>query len=695
MPSCDLLVVDGEYQGINYLFLDNDDKFYITDTFGVDSLTILSEQLPTYVLQDVDYVRDLILPNLIVMDNLSLTDSMNIKRIYYGAKLETFSARSFINLSVDIQLDISEDCKELKSINNSIFSKDGKELFYLSKNDSFESYSSTLKKIKSYAISKLQEDIVLNKHIQIENSAINVSSINHLTIENGAEFDNESFVGLRNIQELSVDTWELKYNRLFNGVLIEKANVTSFDASINGIVLNKLIVHKAKLNKYAFNDLSIQYLEISNVEYIDAEAFAGAHIEKLVLRNIKDIKPLAFAGSDITDIKVEDSAGYILRDGCLYNASALIYCFDKTIERFACPKGIQRIYGSSFESCNKLEFFESIHSNIFIDDTAFNGCNNLSEIKIVPLKNNTILRVFGSSKLKKIEFYGDRVPRKYFSNQKNLETVVLHNTIELADLAFANCDKMHTVIGIEKILTFGDLAFYNCASIKELTINSECNRIGISCFLRCDALMNVNKPITCFEIQNNISYKDVFGESGKKVTITQGNIPDEYFSGAHWLDEINLTSKTIKIGNKAFSGCTCITELVIPDTVQNVGTTVLEGCLGLTKLTLPYVGANKDSIQPLSCLFGENDTSKLQEIKITSTNELVSRMFEKAPVLEVITFNENVVNIPDECFYNLNRLKKITGIEKVAEIGARAFYGCAKIQALNLSTLNKLGENAF
>lgn len=696
LPTCDLLVVEQVYQGLNYLFLDNDNEFYINDSFGVESLTILSEELPSYALQGIDYVNDLHLPNLIAMEDLSLNDNMNLRRIFYGASIHAFSGKVLNNLQSEIQLVIDENCNALKSVNNSIFSKDGTELFYLSKSDDFGKYSADLRVIKSYAIFRDFGDFSLNKSLFLETNSINVANIGHLNIEQGVRFDNTAIIGLSNIERLTVDLWQESINVLLNGVLIKEAKINTLNSSLRNLEFDNFSIAKARLDRAAFDKVSIQNLEISNVEHIGAYAFTGAIIHKLVLRNAKDIKPLAFAGSNIKVVEIVESDGYVLRDGCLYNETSLIYCFDKSIERYVCGKGLHRIFGAAFEGCDKLEYFESIHTNISIDENVFVGCNNLFEIKIATLQQGVISRIFGSDKLKKIEFYGNKVPRKYFYKQNALETVVLHGAVEIADLAFANCRNLVTIKGLENIVAYGDYSFYNCSSIDELAISNSCNRIGLGTFVGCDSLGNILMPIVPFEIDNHITYKDVFGESGKRVVITKGNIPDQYFLGASDVESIKISSNDINsIGEYAFSGCTSLEAFAIPNTVEKIGKEIFSGCTNLTDLTLPYIGETKESIQPLSYLFGENCSCGLKEIIVTSSICLASRMFSIATSLEKITFNSNVTTIPDECFYNLYNLIEIKGFEKVLDVGNRAFYGCAKVSTLNLSNINKLGEKAF
>lgn len=69
--------------------------------------------------------------------------------------------------------------------------------------------------------------------------------------------------------------------------------------------------------------------------------------------------------------------------------------------------------------------------------------------------------------------------------------------------------------------------------------------------------------------------------------------------------------------------------------------------------------------------------------------------FATSIALETVNIGENVTNIPDYAFYNCTRLASITFPNSVTGIGEKAFYSTAISELTIVSSVERIGNNAF
>ena len=191
-------------------------------------------------------------------------------------------------------------------------------------------------------------------------------------------------------------------------------------------------------------------------------------------------------------------------------------------------------------------------------------------------------------------------------------------------------------------------------------------------------------------------------------------LPDKafYFS---YIKDYKLPKTLKKIGKEAFSYNVLLKELIIPESVEEIGKNLLFYSVEIRKVKLPK------KLKVLNkLLFG--NCIKLEEVNIPSeVREIYSGVFYgclKAPAsiavlpetveildgdiyygvpsIECVTVPSKV-RILNETYWAVPNLRKaIILTDKLDRIGDLAFYGCAKLEEVNIPDgVTQIGEGAF
>ena len=191
-------------------------------------------------------------------------------------------------------------------------------------------------------------------------------------------------------------------------------------------------------------------------------------------------------------------------------------------------------------------------------------------------------------------------------------------------------------------------------------------------------------------------------------------LPDKafYFS---YIKDYKLPKTLKKIGKGAFSYNVLLKELIIPESVEEIGKNLLFYSIEIRKVKLP------EKLKVLNeLLFG--NCIKLEEVNIPSeVREIYSGVFYgclKAPA-SIAVLPETVEILDGEIYYGVpsiecvtvpskvrilnetywavpNLRKAIILTDKLDRIGDLAFYGCAKLEEVNIPDgVTQIGEGAF
>ena len=237
-------------------------------------------------------------------------------------------------------------------------------------------------------------------------------------------------------------------------------------------------------------------------------------------------------------------------------------------------------------------------------------------------------------------------------------------------------------------------------------------------------------PTTCFKVQiseidnqsDHITLKDGVLYSKDMSRLIFCWQKKEYFSGAQSvkviepfafclqtrLQNIELHSDIISIGNAAFMGCEALEHIIIPRSVMEIKSDTFDGCISLKSVELhdeiTQIGRDAfrhcDALQKivlprnLKYLNSFECCYSLHEIDIpSSVKEIDGFMF--CDNLRKVILHSGVREIRDYAFRFCKRLATINFPKGLETIGVRAFYPSNMVRAVFPNSLKRIGAEAF
>ncbi len=187
-----------------------------------------------------------------------------------------------------------------------------------------------------------------------------------------------------------------------------------------------------RIEEKAFNQcMALRELNLpSTVTYIGDAAFRWCGLSALTLPDaLTHLGADAFSGSELASIRI--------------------------------PAGITAIPQGAFQNCKKL--------------TAVTIPNHVTSIGYYAFENSGLTSITLPASVKKIGWMA-------FERCEQLLSVRIEGAIELADRAFAACDRLQTVTLNEGLLSIGDRAFAYCPQLSPVTIPSSVTTFGEAVF---------------------------------------------------------------------------------------------------------------------------------------------------------------------------------------------------------------------
>lgn len=330
---------------------------------------------------------------------------------------------------------------------------------------------------------------------------------------------------------------------------------------IKDVLLENITIKNCNINNYAlYGCKSLKSIEILNreakpdekeedakkdVKQIGTGAFENCTnlVNAVIPGNVTSIGNKAFYHcGKLMNITVDsENEYYSSPNGVLFNKKETIliqYPIGITESSYAVPNSVQRINNNAFSGCNNLTNITIPNSVTVIGNNAFESCGNLTSMTIPD------------------------------------------SVTDVDDSAFIDCSSLADVTIGNSVVNIGSSAFKKCSSLTNVTIPGSVTSIGNSAFSECVSLTNIIVD------SDNKSYSSLNGvlfnkDNTELIQYPIGNAGTTYI----------VPNGVKNIDGGAFDGCASLTSITVPNSVKNIGDGAFNGCKKLSDVN--YSGTKK------------------------------------------------------------------------------------------------------
>ena len=335
------------------------------------------------------------------------------------------------------------------------------------------------------------------------------------------------------------------------------------------------------------------------------EELKEAYVDEWGVKYSKDGRKLLKAPVDL-------SGAYSVKEGTrIICDNAFSWC--SSLSKIFIPSGVTSIGDRAFSFCSSLKYISIPKSVIGLNGNPFAKWNG----KLECLSPNFVYEddvLFNKDKSRIISFRNQNI-KSYvipsnvisigdsaFYGCNSLSEIVISSSVtSIGDSAFLWCSSLSEIVIPSSVTSIGDSAFLWCSSLSEIVIPSSVTSIGDYAFSGCSSLkyISIPKSVICLNgnpfaewygkleclFPNFVYEDDVLFNKDKSRIISFRNqniksyvipssitsIGDRAFSGSDSLSEIVIPPSVTSIGDGAFLGCRSLSEIVIPSSVTSIG----------------------------------------------------------------------------------------------------------------------------
>ncbi|MBR4766753.1 MAG: leucine-rich repeat domain-containing protein [Clostridia bacterium] len=267
--------------------------------------------------------------------------------------------------------------------------------------------------------------------------------------------------------------------------------------------------------------------------------------------------------------------------------------------------GNSRLLAHKRSVCNRTLTPIDENSIIAYGKYVYAGYNGLTKDFVIPSRVTNIgVGCFREATVDSITFKGQIYSLNeglfYHSNAKTItfEKNLSQPTMVSASI-FEGCASLRELTLPPNLQKIGERMFYNCASLQSIDIPNAAGEIGEHAFCICVGLKSFNIAAGVTKVGENAFYNCVTMHTLTIAPLSQMTEIGNYaFYGCSKLESFTFEggSSLTTIGQYAFRNCTSLESVSIPSTVTSIGSNAFNGCTALTEMriyatTPPTLGA--------------------------------------------------------------------------------------------------------